>query len=58
MSSVSAKIETLAEMHRVNPLYVLEWYLERLAIMQSDNVPNAEQLALLDVETELKERIR
>ena len=56
MSSVSAKLETLAETHCINPLHILEWYLERAAIRQYEgglSRAQAERLALQDVEDEL-----
>ena len=56
MSSVSEKLEALAETHCVNPLHVMEWFLERLAIMQADNVIDAERLALESVTAELEGR--
>lgn len=56
MSTTSDRIEALAALHNRNPLHLLEMYLERLAIMQSDNIPDAERLALKDVERELEGR--
>lgn len=53
MSSVSAKLEALAELHGLNPLHVLEWFLERAAIREYDgNVSRAEaeRGAMADVE--------
>jgi hypothetical protein len=54
MSPISNRIEALAEAHGVNVLVIQEWYLERLAIMQADKVPDAERLALDDVAAELR----
>lgn len=56
MSGVSAKLEELAETHRVNVLVILEWFNERVAIMIADRIPEslAEELALEDVESELE----
>jgi hypothetical protein len=56
MSSVSQKLEALAETHCVNVLVIQEWYLERLAIMQADNVADAERLAIEDIAAELEGR--
>lgn len=56
MSAISDRIEALAAFHNRNPLHLLEMYLERLSIMQSDSIPDAERLALEDVERELEGR--
>lgn len=34
------------------PAWALEWYEERLAIMQADDVPDAERLAKIRTEAE------
>ena len=57
MSSVSSRIEALAETHCVNPLVILEWWLERAAIREHDggySRTEAERLALADVTAELE----
>lgn len=59
MSSVSAKLETLADRHQRNPLHILEWFLERAAIRQYEgghSRAEAERLALADVEAGLEGR--
>jgi hypothetical protein len=59
MSSVSARLEALAETHRVNPLYILEWHCERSAIRQYEgglSRTQADRLALEDIEAELEGR--
>jgi hypothetical protein len=55
-SDYSARLEALAELHGLDPLHVLEWFLERAAIRSHDaGLPRAEaeRLAMGDVEAGL-----
>lgn len=59
MSSVSARIEALANLHNRNPLHLLEWLLERAAIREYEaglSRADAESAALSDIESELEGR--
>ena len=59
MSTVSAKLEALAELHDRDPLDLLEWFLERAAIREFDagmTRRRAEREALQDVESALAGR--
>jgi hypothetical protein len=59
MTSVASRLETLAETHCVNPLHLMERFLERAAIREYDggfSRAEAERLAVEDVAAELEGR--